>query len=357
MFDDKTANFAIPLPHQQNTLAEDVHRLRAALTAIDASLQSLEARLQRRGAANGLASLDANGRLPAAELTVHQHAMAELSDLATWKADAVDAPLAARELTANRGQPHGYAPLDDQGFLPMEHIPESLLGTVRYMGSWNASTNTPAIGAASSSNAGHYYIVSVAGSTTINGESGWVVGDWIISNGSSWARIANAEVFDASAVRSGVFHADRIPVLPVAKVDGLQSSLNSKQAALGFTPVRQSSANLVHLGWMSDLGMQLKVDTTDLGSMFHNLDHVPVRGRNLNLITTPGVYRYEYGVAPNTNAPDPNNVKYGVMLVFRVGDIVAQVVMSMGLAQGNLYLRCWVVGNTPPAWSKLTPSP
>lgn len=54
MFDDKTANFAIPLPHQQNTLEEDVHRLRAALTAIDASLQSLEARLQQRGAANGL---------------------------------------------------------------------------------------------------------------------------------------------------------------------------------------------------------------------------------------------------------------------------------------------------------------
>lgn len=63
-----------------------------------------------------------------------------------------------------------------------------LLSTSSYKGTWDASTNTPSIttGSASSSNNGFFYIVSKAGTTTVDGLSEWNVGDIIYSNGTNW---------------------------------------------------------------------------------------------------------------------------------------------------------------------------
>jgi hypothetical protein len=36
---------------------------------------------------------------------------------------------------------------------------------------------------------GHYYVVSVAGSTNLNGITNWGVGDWAVFNGSVWQRV------------------------------------------------------------------------------------------------------------------------------------------------------------------------
>jgi hypothetical protein len=57
-----------------------------------------------------------------------------------------------------------------------------------FEGSWNADTNTPAI-VSGTGVVGQFYIVSVAGTTTIDGISNWGVGDWIIFDGVSWQRI------------------------------------------------------------------------------------------------------------------------------------------------------------------------
>lgn len=72
-------------------------------------------------------------------------------------------------------------------------LPDAVVGGMKYQGVWDAATNAPAIPAAASSNAGHYYKVSVSGTTTIDGESDWSVGDWIVSNGTSWDKIDNSE--------------------------------------------------------------------------------------------------------------------------------------------------------------------
>jgi hypothetical protein len=53
---------------------------------------------------------------------------------------------------------------------------------------WNASTNTPAL-TSSVGTSGNFYIVSVAGSTNLNGITNWDVGDWAIFNGSVWQRV------------------------------------------------------------------------------------------------------------------------------------------------------------------------
>lgn len=62
------------------------------------------------------------------------------------------------------------------------------IGAVNYVGTWNASTNTPTL-ASGVGTKGDYYVVSVAGSTTLDGNSKWGVGDWAVFNGSVWQRV------------------------------------------------------------------------------------------------------------------------------------------------------------------------
>jgi hypothetical protein len=92
------------------------------------------------------------------------------------------------ENLANKGILNGYASLDGSGKVPLSQINDVLLGAVNYKGTYDASTNTPAIPAASSGNKGFYYVVSTGGTQQSLVFKG---GDWIISNGSSWGRVDN----------------------------------------------------------------------------------------------------------------------------------------------------------------------
>lgn len=62
------------------------------------------------------------------------------------------------------------------------------IGALNYKGVWNATTNTPAL-ASGVGTKGDYYVVSVAGSTTLDGISNWGVGDWAVYNGAAWQRV------------------------------------------------------------------------------------------------------------------------------------------------------------------------
>lgn len=62
------------------------------------------------------------------------------------------------------------------------------IGALNYKGTWNASTNSPAL-ASSVGTKGDYYVVSTAGTTNLNGISNWGVGDWAAFNGSVWQRV------------------------------------------------------------------------------------------------------------------------------------------------------------------------
>jgi len=62
------------------------------------------------------------------------------------------------------------------------------IGALNYKGTWDASTNTPTL-ASGVGVKGDYYVVSVAGSTTLDGISNWGVGDWVTFNGTAWQRV------------------------------------------------------------------------------------------------------------------------------------------------------------------------
>jgi hypothetical protein len=80
--------------------------------------------------------------------------------------------------------------MTDFGFQSLGSIP----GGLNYLGTWDALTNTPTI-VSSVGSPGDYYIVSVAGNTSINGISDWQIGDWIIfSTSGVWQKIDNSDL-------------------------------------------------------------------------------------------------------------------------------------------------------------------
>lgn len=62
------------------------------------------------------------------------------------------------------------------------------IGALNYKGTWDASTNNPTL-TSSVGTKGDYYVVSVAGSTSLDGETLWGVGDWAVFNGSIWQKV------------------------------------------------------------------------------------------------------------------------------------------------------------------------
>jgi hypothetical protein len=83
-----------------------------------------------------------------------------------------------------------WSPLFSAGKIDSGLLPSSVTSGLKYQGLWNANTNSPTLSSGASTT-GNFYIVSVAGSTTIDGISSWNVGDWIVNNGSAWSRVPN----------------------------------------------------------------------------------------------------------------------------------------------------------------------
>jgi hypothetical protein len=94
--------------------------------------------------------------------------------------------------TKDSGVANGVATLDSGGKVPVSELPAAVLGALSYQGTWNASTNTPTL-VSSTGTKGYYYVVSVAGSTDLNGITDWVIGDWAVFNGSAWQKVDNTD--------------------------------------------------------------------------------------------------------------------------------------------------------------------
>jgi hypothetical protein len=94
--------------------------------------------------------------------------------------------------TKDAGAANGVATLDAGGKVPISELPAAVLGALSYQGTWDASTNTPTL-VSSVGSKGYYYVVSVAGNTNLNGITDWLVGDWAVYNGTVWQKVDNTE--------------------------------------------------------------------------------------------------------------------------------------------------------------------
>jgi hypothetical protein len=94
--------------------------------------------------------------------------------------------------TKDAGVALGVATLDSSGKVPVTELPDAVLGALSYQGTWNASTNTPTL-TSSVGTKGYYYVVSVAGTTNLNGVTDWQIGDWAVYNGTAWQKVDNTD--------------------------------------------------------------------------------------------------------------------------------------------------------------------
>jgi len=82
-------------------------------------------------------------------------------------------------------------------------IPQGLV----YKGTWNANTNTPTL-ASGTGTTGEFYIVSVAGSTNLDGITDWQVGDWAIfvevGATDTWQKIDNSQSITGSGATNKI---------------------------------------------------------------------------------------------------------------------------------------------------------
>jgi len=104
----------------------------------------------------------------------------------------------------------------------------AMAGFVNYEGTWNASTNTPTL-VSSVGTKGDYYVVSVTGSTNLNGITTWTQGDWAIFNGTAWEKVDNTDLVTSVAGRTGAI------TLTTADISGLGTIATQAASSVSIT--------------------------------------------------------------------------------------------------------------------------
>jgi hypothetical protein len=78
------------------------------------------------------------------------------------------------------------------------------IGALNYKGVWNAATNNPTLTSGVGTK-GDYYVVGTAGSTNLDGETLWTVGDWAVFNGTVWQKVAGGDAGLFTTIASGAY--------------------------------------------------------------------------------------------------------------------------------------------------------
>jgi len=118
------------------------------------------------------------------------------------------------------------------------------ISSLTYEGTWNASTNTPALTSSVGTN-GHYYIVGTSGSTNLNGVTDWVVGDWAIFNGSTWQKIDQTNLVTSVNGEVGAVVLDAADVGAIATVASADSSVTVTTVGTAVDLAVYSSPRLI----------------------------------------------------------------------------------------------------------------
>lgn len=134
------------------------------------------------------------------------------------------------------------------------------IGALNYKGTWNATTNNPAL-ASGVGTKGDYYVVGTAGSTALDGISNWGIGDWAAFNGTAWQRVeggadlngVNLSVSGTSTF-SGVSAAQAVAILNASRqlisTTNLQWDVANNFLGVGISPnyrlhVATSSSSII----------------------------------------------------------------------------------------------------------------
>jgi len=129
-------------------------------------------------------------------------------------------------------------------FGKLQNQVNALVGGVNYRGTWNASTNTPSL-ASGVGTQGYYYVVSVAGSTNLDGITDWQLGDWAIFNGTAWQKVDNTDAVVSVNGYTGIvtLSASDVSAVPTSSISGTSGkfALFGASNTLGDSIVSQTA--------------------------------------------------------------------------------------------------------------------
>lgn len=149
-----------------------------------------------------------------------------------------------------------------------------LIGGSIYQSVWNASTNTPTL-ISSVGTKGYYYIVSVDGSTNLNGITDWKVGDWAIYNGTTWNKVDNS---DSVSSVNGFTGAVSLTTANISEVTNLYYTEARVNANTNVSANTDSRHNALTLGVnqnglsLSTQVLSLELATTSLNGALSSTD-------------------------------------------------------------------------------------
>jgi len=199
--------------------------------------------------------------------------------------EALDAAQAA-QVTASaaipaseKGANSGVATLDAGGKIPAAQLPNSVM---EFQGTWNATTNTPTL-IDGTGNAGDVYKVTVAGTQDLgSGSISYGIGDWVMYSGTIWEKSDNADEVTSVHGRQGVvvavagdYTASEVTNVPAGDI-----AATTVQAAIDELDSDKYAAADFNSDWDTRLGTK---STTDL-SEGSNLYYTAVRAQDATIV-------------------------------------------------------------------------
>jgi hypothetical protein len=167
----------------------------------------------------------------------------------------------------------------------------AITGGLSYQGTWNASTNTPTL-TSSSGTSNYYYVVSVSGSTNLNGITDWVAGDWAIYNGTAWQKIDQTNLVTSVAGRTGAVTLSNTDISGL----GTMSTQNANSVA-----ITGGSINGTTIGETTASSAKLTTGLVGSNANFTDFPNAQLIGSQAN---TGSAHIYNIGVAGEGVATD-----------------------------------------------------
>ena len=120
----------------------------------------------------------------------------------------------------------------------------AITGALVYQGAWNALTNTPTL-TSSVGVSGYYYVVSVAGTTNLNGITDWQIGDWAIFNGSAWQKIDQTNTVSSVNGYTGAVVLTQTDIAGTASLTTVQTLTNKTLTSPKINEILDTSGNVI----------------------------------------------------------------------------------------------------------------
>jgi hypothetical protein len=197
------------------------------------------------------------------------------------------------ENAANKGAANGYAPLNASSKIDNSYLNTSVMN---YHGSWNASTNTPALSDGMvGADPGDVYIVSVAGTQNLgSGNITFSVGDWVIySQTNVWQRVVNTSDVTSVNGAQGAVTVNAINQLTGDVTAGPASGSQSQAATIASGAITNAKVSATAAIDATKIGNG-DVDNTELSTLNGVTSAVQTQlngkaNTALSNLTTPGL--------------------------------------------------------------------